>query len=92
MSELLMSTSKRHGEQTPAARKLAELARLIGNTPLLGVECSYAGRQRTIYAKCEQLNLTGSIKDRMALYILKKACASGALHPGDTIVVKERWF
>ena len=71
---------------TSAAQKLAELARLIGNTPLLGIEFSYGGRRRIIYAKCEQLNLTGSIKDRMALYILKKAYASGALHPGDTIV------
>jgi len=85
MSELLVSASKRPREQAPAARKLAELARLIGNTPLLGIECSYAGRQHTIYAKCEQLNLTGSIKDRMALHILKKAYASGKLHPGDTV-------
>lgn len=69
-----------------AAQKLAELGRLIGNTPLLGVEFCYAGRPRIIYAKCEQLNLTGSIKDRMALHILKKAYASGMLHAGDTIV------
>ncbi len=58
----------------------------MGNTPLLGIEFSYRGRRRVIYAKCEQLNLTGSIKDRMALHILKKGYASGQLHPGDTIV------
>jgi cysteine synthase A len=38
-----------------------------------------------IYAKSEQLNLTGSIKDRMTLHILKEAYRSGQLHPGDTI-------
>jgi cysteine synthase A len=71
-------------EDTAAAR-LNSLARLIGNTPLLGIHCTFRGRPRTIYAKCEQMNLTGSIKDRMALHILREACASGLLHPGDTI-------
>jgi cysteine synthase A len=31
------------------------------------------------------MNLTGSIKDRMALHILRKAYAAGELHAGDTI-------
>jgi hypothetical protein len=39
-----------------------------------------------IYAKSEQLNMTGSIKDRMALYILQRAYADGQIRPGDTIV------
>ena len=64
---------------------LAALKRLVGNTPLLGVQCRFHGRLRTIYAKCEQMNLTGSIKDRMALHILRQAYAAGDLHPGDTI-------
>src|ERR1039457_7636143 len=38
-----------------------------------------------IYAKSEQLNMTGSIKDRMALHILKTAYAEGKIHPGGTI-------
>jgi cysteine synthase len=69
----------------PYARTISGLARLIGNTPLLGIEFSYGGRRRVIYAKCEQLNLTGSIKDRMALHIVRKAYVSGDLHPGDTM-------
>ena len=86
MSQPLTTPSKQPAESASAARKLNELARLIGNTPLLGIEFSYAGEQRTVYAKCEQLNLTGSIKDRMALHILRKAYAGGALQPGDRIV------
>jgi cysteine synthase A len=86
MPELSVSTSKHQDEMASAAKRLTELARLIGNTPLLGIEFSYAGRRRIIYAKCEQLNLTGSIKDRMALHILRTAYASGTLHPGDRIV------
>jgi cysteine synthase A len=61
------------------------LARMVGNTPLLAIEFTYRGKQRTLYAKSEQLNMTGSIKDRMALYILEHAYAEGKISPGDTI-------
>ena len=43
------------------------------------------GRVGTVYAKAEHLNLTGSIKDRMALYVLRTAYAAGLLHTGDTL-------
>lgn len=67
------------------SERLAALGRLVGNTPLLGIHLSFRGRARVIYAKCEQMNLTGSIKDRMALHILRKAIARGELRSGDTI-------
>ena len=38
-----------------------------------------------MYAKCEHVNLTGSIKDRMALHILRRAYESGQLRPGMRI-------
>src|SRR5437773_790642 len=50
-----------------------ELKHIIGNTPLLAIRLRFRGRERCIYAKAEHLNLTGSIKDRMAFHILKKA-------------------
>ena len=43
------------------------------------------GARRILYAKCEMYNMTGSIKDRMALHILEEAHASGSLKPGDLI-------
>jgi cysteine synthase A len=58
---------------------------LVGNTPLLGIECRVRGRKRIVYAKAEQLNLTGSIKDRMALHILRRAYLRGTLKPGAPI-------
>lgn len=51
----------------------------IGNTPLLDM-----GDQ--IYAKAEFMNPSGSIKARMANYIIEKAEQEGLLKPGDTIV------
>jgi cysteine synthase A len=65
--------------------RLDALTQVVGNTPLLAVDLTFRGRPRTVFAKCEQMNLTGSIKDRMALHILRDAYRSGALKPGDTI-------
>ena len=58
---------------------------MIGNTPLLAIHFTFRGTERVIYAKAEHLNMTGSIKDRMAFHILKKAYEEGRIRPGDTI-------
>lgn len=66
-------------------QRLRALHRLVGNTPLLSIRFIRRGAGRTLYAKCEHLNMTGCMKDRMALRIIEGAYRSGALHPGDTI-------
>ena len=58
---------------------------MIGNTPLLAIHYRYHGNDRTIFAKAEHLNMTGSIKDRMAFHILKQAYLDGKIHQGDLI-------
>lgn len=64
---------------------LAGIGHLVGNTPLLAIRLAFRGRRTTIYAKAEHLNLTGSIKDRMALHILRRAVETGLLKPGAPI-------
>ena len=66
--------------------RLRSLARMIGNTQMLAVEFLFRGEHRVLHAKAEFLNLTGSIKDRMALHILRRAYDRGLIEPGDTIV------
>ena len=65
--------------------KFDRIAPLIGNTPLLEIHFLYKGKKRRIFAKAEAYNLTGSIKDRVALYILKKAYKEGTIAKGDMI-------
>jgi cysteine synthase A len=67
------------------ARRFAALRVLIGDTPMLAVRLLDRGRLRTVYAKAEYLNFTGSIKDRMAVHILAEAYRTGRLKPGDVI-------
>ena len=71
-------------KKTPARFK--QLKHMIGNTPLLAIRFAFGGKERVIYAKAKHLNMTGSIKDRMAFHILKRAYQMGHIQPGDTIV------
>jgi cysteine synthase A len=59
---------------------------LVGGTPLLEMRYRYDGKPRRLFAKYEALNLTGSVKDRMAAWILARAYLAGDLKPGMTIV------
>lgn len=67
-------------------KKISRIKSLIGNTPLLEINFRYKGEERKIFAKSENLNMTGSIKDRMAYTILRKSYESGDLKPGATII------
>ena len=62
------------------------LERLVGNTPMVAVDMLYCNAPVTLYAKLEYFNLSGSIKDRMALEVLRCAYETGVLRPGDMIV------
>ena len=66
--------------------RFSALHRLVGNTPMLAVDIRYHGELRRIFAKHESLNLTGSVKDRMALFVLEEAYRQGRIQPGDRIV------
>jgi cysteine synthase A len=76
------------GAPLPSAvtNKFAHLWHLVGNTPMLALHYTYRGQPGRIFVKCEHYNLTGSLKDRMALYILQQAYEQGKIRPGDTIV------
>lgn len=59
---------------------------LIGNTPLVRLKRITEGLDCEILAKLEYLNPSGSIKDRMALFMIANAEKRGDLKPGYTIV------
>jgi cysteine synthase A len=65
---------------------VSNLWKVVGCSPLLVINLKYKGEKRTIYVKSEYCNFSGSIKDRMALYILQSAYERGDIKSGDTIV------
>jgi cysteine synthase len=73
-------------KESGISRSIRGLSSLIGNTPLLEIEFSYKGKPGRIYAKAEYLNMTGSIKDRMALYIMKEAYERNVIKPGFRVI------
>ena len=71
---------------SPLPAAFRRLWHLVGNTPMLALHYTYRGQPGRVFVKCEHYNLTGSLKDRMALYVLQRAYQTGAIQPGDTIV------
>lgn len=59
---------------------------LIGNTPILKIKVEFNQKIQNIYAKLEYYNYTGSIKDRIANYIINKSYENGSLKKGMPIV------
>lgn len=58
----------------------------IGNTPLVRLKNLVSPKSARVYAKAEFMNPGGSVKDRMALYMIEQAEKKGWLKPGGTIV------
>lgn len=58
---------------------------LIGNTPLVYLR-RFSPGEINIYAKLEKYNLTGSVKDRIALSMIERAEEEGRLRPGYDIL------
>lgn len=62
------------------------MLKTIGNTPLIKIKYQYKQKTNYIYAKLESYNLTGSIKDRTAYYIITKAKERGILKENMPII------
>ena len=58
----------------------------VGNTPLIKLSRITEGLKANVFAKLEYLNPMGSVKDRIAKYMIEKAEKEGRIKPGDTIV------
>ncbi|PKN82686.1 MAG: cysteine synthase B [Chloroflexi bacterium HGW-Chloroflexi-9] len=66
--------------------KYRSVVDMIGNTPLVDVSVMSPNPRVEIWAKLEGENPTGSVKDRIAKYMIEEAERSGRLTPGATIV------
>jgi len=58
----------------------------LGDTPLVGLPRLSPSTGVRLWAKLEDRNPTGSVKDRPALAMIRAAEESGRLRPGDTIL------
>lgn len=76
---------KNNLKNTGISKSIQGLTSLIGNTPLFEIEFLFRGKPGKIYAKAEYLNMTGSIKDRMALNIMREAYRKNLIKSGDRV-------
>lgn len=63
-----------------------DILQCIGHTPLVQLNRISDKNAAQVLVKCEFMNPSGSIKDRIALYIIQQAEKTGQLIPGSTIV------
>ena len=66
--------------------KFDNILDLVGNTPMVRLHTGIKSDGPVVYVKLEFFNPTGSVKDRMALHIIKKALTDGQIKPGDTVI------
>ena len=67
-------------------KKFDAVRKLIGNTPMTEIKYRYKkNEERTLYFKLEYYNLSGSVKDRMALNVLESAYKNGTITPDHAI-------
>ena len=59
-----------------------KLSKYVGNTPLVPITMGGL----TVWGKCEFMNPGGSVKDRMATYILNHAESKKLIEKGDTLI------
>jgi len=65
---------------------LDSIKELIGNTPIIKLNNLDINPRVNIFAKLENYNPGGSVKDRIGVYMIKQAEKEGRLRPGYTIV------
>jgi [CysO sulfur-carrier protein]-thiocarboxylate-dependent cysteine synthase len=63
----------------------SDISQAVGNTPLVGLP-SMSPPGYELYLKLEGHNPTGSVKDRVAKYLIAHAERDGLLHPGSRIL------
>ena len=62
------------------------MKKIIGDTPVIKIKYEYNNQIKEIYTKLEYYNLTGSIKDRMASFIIENAYKDKLIKKGQAIV------
>ncbi len=67
-------------------KRLEKFAPMFGNTPLVKIVFKYKQQVKTIFAKYEAYNFSGSVKDRIAFAIIKAAYQNNTLQLGQPIV------
>jgi cystathionine beta-synthase len=67
-------------------RVFDSIADAVGWTPMVRLHRSVAGLGCEVFAKLEYLNPMGSVKDRIARFMVERAVADGRLGPGGTII------
>ena len=71
---------------SPCGGRYADVVAAVGNTPLVELPRLAPSPEVHLFAKLEGRNPTGSVKDRVAKWMIEAAEAAGAIEPGQTVI------
>src|SRR5436853_2652299 len=71
-----------------AAQRVENILHLIGGTPLVQLRRLPEPSAAEVWAKCEQFNPGGSVKDRIALAMIETAERQGQIRPRESVIVE----
>jgi len=73
-------------DELRALRVYDRISDAVGWTPMVRLHRTMEGLAPEVFAKIEFMNPMGSVKDRIARYMVEKAIAEGRVRPGDVVV------
>src|SRR5438105_13673384 len=82
----MTNMAKTYTDTSTRLRVAEDITELVGQTPMLRFRRIVPPNSADVYAKLEYLNPGGSVKDRAAIGIIKKAEQQGLLRKGSTIL------
>ncbi len=78
--------ARRRNEVDDAVKFVESTLKMIGNTPMVRLRKVIEGLNANVFVKCEYMNPSGSIKDRIALRMIEGSEMKGRLRSGETII------
>src|SRR5579872_1976964 len=76
-----------HPQRSPLLLAVDDVLGLVGDTPLVAIRMpGRAGARAAVWAKMEQANPAGSVKDRISLAMIEEAERDGRLAPGGVVI------
>ncbi|MGB3727943.1 MAG: pyridoxal-phosphate dependent enzyme, partial [Thermodesulfobacteriota bacterium] len=73
--------------ETPQSNVVDSILDLIGNTPVIKLHNLIHPESASIWAKLENLNPAGSVKERICLSMIEAAEKEGSINPESTVII-----